>query len=114
MVARTVARAKDRVYYYDPDGRLKSFLVNLTDLFPVDAFTRISAGRSAFRVDDLLELQERLDRRKRGKEGAGSCKYNYTSSVKINPPQSRSCVGVGVRFSPAVMRVHDRLSLWFL
>lgn len=71
MVARTVARAKDRVYYYDPAGRLKSFLVNITDLFPVDAFTRISGGRSAFRVDDLLELQERLDRGKRGKGGRG-------------------------------------------
>jgi hypothetical protein len=29
---------------------------------PVDAFTHISAGRSAFRVDDLLALRELLDR----------------------------------------------------
>jgi Family of unknown function (DUF5372) len=69
MVARAVARGEDRVYCYDPDGRLKSFLVNITDLVPIDAFVRISAGRSAFRVDDLLELWERLDRRRRGKGG---------------------------------------------
>jgi uncharacterized protein DUF5372 len=66
MVARRRNWGEDRVFYYSPDGRLKSFLVNVTDLFPVDAFTRISAGRSAFRVEDLLELRERLDRRKRG------------------------------------------------
>jgi hypothetical protein len=70
MVARHLSWGEDRVFYYSPDGRLKSFRVNVTDLFPVDAFTRISAGRSAFRVDDLLELRERLDRRKHG-EGGG-------------------------------------------
>jgi Family of unknown function (DUF5372) len=69
MVARTVARAEDRVYYYSDGGRLKSFLVNITDLFSIDAFTRISDGRSAFRVDDLLELRERLDRRNRREGG---------------------------------------------
>jgi Family of unknown function (DUF5372) len=69
MVDRHLHWGEDRVFYYDPDGRLKSFLVNITDLFPIDAFTRISAGRSAFRVDDLLELRERLDRQKRGERG---------------------------------------------
>lgn len=66
MVGRHLTWGEDRVLYYGPEGRLKSFLVNVTDLFPIDAFIRISAGRSAFRVDDLLELWERLDRWKRG------------------------------------------------
>jgi hypothetical protein len=52
----------DRVFFYDPNGRLKSFPVNVTDMFPMDVFTQISAGRSAFRMDDLLELRELLDR----------------------------------------------------
>ena len=69
MVGRLRRWGEERVFYYGPDGQRKSFLVNLTDLLPVDAFTRISAGRSAFRVDDLLELRERLDRQKRGKGG---------------------------------------------
>jgi len=62
MVARQRSWGEDRVFYYAPDGRLKSFLANITDVFPVDGFTRISAGRSDFRVDDLLELRELLDR----------------------------------------------------
>ena len=66
MVGRHLAWGEDRIFCYGPEGQLKSFLVNITDLFPIDAFTRISAGRSAFRVDDLLELRERLDRSKRG------------------------------------------------
>jgi len=69
MVGRHLSWGDDRVFYYSPDGRLKSFLANITDLFPIDAFTRISAGRSAFRVDDLLELRERLDRQRRGEGG---------------------------------------------
>ena len=62
MVSRQRNWGQDRVFYYDPDGRLKSFPANITDLFSIDAFTRISAGRSAFRMDDLLELRELLDR----------------------------------------------------
>ena len=62
MVSRERNWGQDRVFYYDPDGRLKSFPANITDLFSIDAFTRISAGRSAFRVDDLSELRGLLDR----------------------------------------------------
>jgi len=69
MVGRHLSWGEDRVFYYGPGGRLKSFLVNITDLFPIDVFTRISAGRSAFRVDDLLQLRERLDRWQRGGGG---------------------------------------------
>jgi hypothetical protein len=63
MVARQRNWGEDRVLYYDADGRLKSFLANLTDLYPIDSFTRFSEGRSAFRVDDLVELRELFNRR---------------------------------------------------
>jgi hypothetical protein len=69
MVARHQNWGQDRVFYYDPDGRLKSLPVNITDLFPIDAFTRISAGHSAFRVDDLSELRELLNRHDRRRKG---------------------------------------------
>jgi len=62
IVSRKLTWGEDRVSYYDRDGRLKSFPVNITDLIQVDAFTRISEGRSALRVDDLLTLRELLDR----------------------------------------------------
>ena len=53
---------EDRVFYYDQAGALKSFLTNVTDLLPVDAFEQVSAGRSAFRADDLLSLRGLLKR----------------------------------------------------
>jgi hypothetical protein len=54
---------EDRVFYYDSSGKLKSLLTNVTDVCSKDAFDHISAGRSAFRVDDLLELRQLLDKR---------------------------------------------------
>jgi Family of unknown function (DUF5372) len=61
-VTRKLNWGEDRVFYYDQAGALKSFLSNVTDLAPEDAFGHVSAGRSAFRVDDLLELRRLIDR----------------------------------------------------
>ena len=71
LVTRKLTWGEDRVFYYDRAGTLKSFLTNVTDLAPEDAFERLSAGRSAFRVDDLLELRGRMDglRRRDGRGG---------------------------------------------
>jgi hypothetical protein len=66
LVTRKLTWGEDRVFFYDPDGKLKSLLTNVTDLASKDAFDRISAGRSAFRLDDLLELRRLFDRRKQG------------------------------------------------
>ena len=72
LVTRKLTWGEDRVFYYDQAGALKSFLSNVTDVTSEDAFGRVSAGRSAFRVDDLLELRRHLDRsgrlRERGNE----------------------------------------------
>jgi hypothetical protein len=45
-------------------------LTNVTDVVSKDAFDRISAGRSAFRVDDLLDLRRLFDKRKQAAKGA--------------------------------------------
>ena len=66
LVTRKLTWGEDRVFYYDQTGDLKSFLSNLTDLVPEDAFGKVSAGRSAFRADDLLELRRLLNRHARG------------------------------------------------
>jgi hypothetical protein len=69
LVTRKQNWGEERVFYYDLDGKLKSLMANVTDVAAVDAFNRISAGRSAFRVDDLLELRLLIDKRNRpGKE----------------------------------------------
>jgi hypothetical protein len=56
LVTRRLTWGEDRVFYYDLDGSLKSLMANVTDVAAVDAFDRVSAGRSAFRMDDLLDL----------------------------------------------------------
>jgi hypothetical protein len=68
-VARRTNWGEDRVFTYDRDGMLKSFPASVTDLVADDPFTRISAGRSAFRVDDLVVLRELLDRRTGSRAG---------------------------------------------
>jgi hypothetical protein len=44
-------------------------MTNVTDVVSMDAFDRVSTGRSAFRVDDLLELRGLFD--KLGLSGKG-------------------------------------------
>jgi hypothetical protein len=44
-------------------------MTNVTDVIARDAFDRISAGRSAFRIDDLLELRRLLEKHKKGGRG---------------------------------------------
>jgi hypothetical protein len=43
---------------------------SVTDVVTPDAFDRISAGRSSFRVDDLLELRLLVDRLSEAGKGA--------------------------------------------
>jgi hypothetical protein len=53
---------EDRVMFFDAQGRLRSMLTSWTNLADEDAFARTSAGRSWFRVDDLLKLIVLLER----------------------------------------------------
>ena len=69
-MTRKLNWGEDRVFYYDSSGKLKSLLTKVTDVVAKDAFDRISAGQSAFRVDDLLELRRLFDRRKEANKGA--------------------------------------------
>jgi len=56
-----------RVYFHDDAGRLVSLPAQWTSVFPADPCVAVSAGRSPFRVQDLLELAQQIDRiRRRG------------------------------------------------
>ncbi len=70
LVTRKRTWGEDRVFYFDPKGKLKSLSVSLTDVVATDEFERISAGRSSFRVDDLLELRRLVDRLRQAGKGA--------------------------------------------
>jgi hypothetical protein len=47
---------EDRAWFHDGTGRLRSIPANWTDLVADDAFNVVSAGRAAFRTQELLEL----------------------------------------------------------
>ncbi len=47
---------EDRVYYHDGRGHLTSLPAGWTSLAPEDAFVALAAGRSRFRVQDLIDL----------------------------------------------------------
>jgi hypothetical protein len=51
---------EDRVYFHDEDARLRSLPASWTSAVPPDPFVVVAAGRSAFRVGDLLELAKLL------------------------------------------------------
>jgi hypothetical protein len=49
---------EDRAFFLDDDGVMKSLPTAWTDAAPPDAFVARAAGRSPFRVVDLVELAE--------------------------------------------------------
>ena len=51
---------EDRVYYHDTDRRLVSIPAAWTDVCAPDPFVLLSAGRSPFCLEDLLELARLL------------------------------------------------------
>jgi hypothetical protein len=53
---------EDRVYFRDEHGVLGSLPAAWTDAVPEDPFVVVAAGRSPFRVDDLLRLADLVER----------------------------------------------------
>jgi len=52
---------EDRVWFQGAkDGRLHSLPMNWTDLGELDPFVAVAAGRSLFRVADLIELAKQV------------------------------------------------------
>ncbi|WP_082584260.1 DUF5372 family protein [Noviherbaspirillum sp. Root189] len=47
---------EDRAWFHDATGRLRSLPAIWTSLVAEDPFNMVSAGRAAFRVEELLEL----------------------------------------------------------
>ena len=52
---------EDRVFVFDGEGQMFSLPAGWTDVDAPDPYVAVSAGRSAFRVADLLELAALLD-----------------------------------------------------
>jgi hypothetical protein len=59
---------EDRVWFQDKEGgRLHSLPMSWTDVGAVDPFVILAAGGSQFRLVDLIELAEQIDRWKSGR-----------------------------------------------
>jgi hypothetical protein len=52
---------EDRVWFQDKLGSLHSLPTSWTDVGAVDPFVALAAGRSLFRVADLIELARQID-----------------------------------------------------
>ena len=72
---------EDRVWFHDKDGRLHSVPTSWTDAAPMDAFVVVAAGRSLFRLVDLLELAQRIQALDTEQPGQ-HCKGKDVLSVK--------------------------------
>jgi hypothetical protein len=60
LVNYTFCWGETRVYYYDDRNRLRSMPASWTSVGAIDPFLQVSAGRSPFRVADLLEMSRMI------------------------------------------------------
>jgi hypothetical protein len=58
------------VSYLDATGRLRTLLIEWTDIHTPDAVITVGSGRAFFRVDLLRELRRLIDKQIAGKEAA--------------------------------------------
>jgi hypothetical protein len=56
LVDRRNAWGEDRVYFHDNKGKLRRLPAAWTSAASPDTFVAISAGRSHYRIEDLLHL----------------------------------------------------------
>jgi hypothetical protein len=70
---------QDRVYIHDDAGKLVSLPAEWTDVVAEDPFVVVAAGRSPFRVEQLLELSELVARVSAGGPAGGRPAVKETS-----------------------------------
>ena len=61
LAQRKLNWGEDRVLLFDAQGELFSLPAGWTDADPPDPYVAIAAGRSVFRVADLMELAALID-----------------------------------------------------
>jgi len=74
---------EERVWLHDAQGRLISLPALWTSVIAEDAFVAVSAGRSMFRVAELLALTRLIEELKKLKQ-RDECKGNVGVSRKEN------------------------------
>ena len=62
MVERRSIRTRDRVFYQDEIGWMRSISASFTSLVTPETVVAFGAGRSHFRVADLLALRQFMEK----------------------------------------------------
>jgi len=62
---------EDRIYFHDANGTVRGVPAQFTSLAAADPFRVVSAGRSCFRFEELLELAELIESLKSGNGNQG-------------------------------------------
>jgi len=62
LLDRRRAWSEDRVYFHDKSGRVRKMPSAWTSVGEMDPFVALSAGRTYFRVTDLLQLVDLVER----------------------------------------------------
>src|SRR5262249_33110933 len=88
LVDQYLAWGEDRVCFHDDNGELRYLPTAWTSLAPPDPFAQASAGRSHFRIEDLLQLTALICRTTAGAGpdrdgGHDRCKPNCVRYVRI-------------------------------
>ncbi|WP_159907969.1 DUF5372 family protein [Caballeronia humi] len=82
LLERRSTWGEERVYFHDDAGRLRRLPASWTSVAAPNAFEVLSAGRSAFRVEDLLHLVGLIARHREASGTAGSKSGRLKTSKK--------------------------------
>ena len=74
--------AEDRVTFEDQEGQVRALPASWTSVVAPDPFVALSAGRSFFRIEELVRLVALV------RKGEGGCKEDFADNVKKNKPSS--------------------------
>jgi len=82
LIERRNTWGEDRVYFYDVRGEFRRLPAAWTSVSARNAFETISAGRSHFRVEDLLQLVSLIAQEKQATQSARPAQRKEKSSRK--------------------------------
>ena len=111
--ARVYDPSEDRAFFLDEDGVQRSLPRAWTDAGDVDPFVALAAGRSAFRVEDLLVLVELLDGLCRAGDSEGPARVGFGDGFGTNVATGgSSVVRILTRAYGDAIRVADAGASW--
>lgn len=82
LIERRTTWGEDRVYFRDGKGEFRRIPAAWTSVSTRNVFEVISAGRSHFRVEDLLQLAALLAQEKRARQSSGTARPKTKASSK--------------------------------